>query len=168
MAEKETIFSSTIKYGGIFSFTSFYKFCYEWLVEETGLDPLSEEKYEEKIKGNEKEILVEWAGERTLTDYFRFDAKVKFEVKGLKEVEINKNGAKIKTNEGSVKITIKGILTRDYDGKFELSAFRKFLRSIYEKWVIPSRVEEFEGKVAGECDDFLSQAKAYLDLEGKK
>lgn len=168
MAEKETIFSSKVKYNGIFSFRDFYKFCYEWLTEETKLDPLTEEKYEEKIKGDTKEIIVEWKGERELTDYFRFDMEIKFELKNLKEVEVVQEGVKVSTNDGSVKVSVKGILVRDYKGKFEMSAFNKFLRSIYEKWVIASRIEEYEGKIAGDCDEFLNQAKAYLDLEGKK
>jgi len=63
---------------------------------------------------------------------------------------------------------MKGIISKDYDGKFETTAFKKFLRSIYEKWVILSRIEEFEGKIIKDSDEFLSQAKAYLDLEGKR
>lgn len=167
MGEKETVFSSTIKYGGVFLFKDFYRFCYEWLKEEIGID-ISEKKYEEKIKGDEKEIVVEWEGGKELTDYFRFDAKVKFEIRPLKNIEVVQNGKKIKTNEGTVKISIKGILVRDYKGKFEMRAFNKFLRSIYEKWVIPARIEEYEGKIAGHCDEFLGQAKSYLDLEGKR
>ena len=38
MPEKETIFSSKVEYSGIFSFKEFYKFCYQWLKEETGLE----------------------------------------------------------------------------------------------------------------------------------
>ncbi len=167
MAEEETIFSSTVKYAGVFSFKDFYKFCYEWIKEEIDMD-ISETKYEEKIKGDEKEIVVEWEGGKELTDYFRFDAKIKFKIRPLKNVEIVQNGKKIKTNEGDVKLGIKGILVRDYKGKFEMSAFNKFLRSIYEKWVIPARIEEYEGKIAGKCDEFLGQAKSYLDLEGKR
>ena len=166
--EEETIFSSKTKYAGIFSFKDFYKFCYEWITEEIGTDPLNETKYEEKLKGDEKEITIEWEGEKELTDYFRFDMKVKFEIKALKTVEVMQNGKKVKTNEGSVKLTTKGILVRDYKGKFEMSAFNKFLRSTYEKWIITARIEEYKGKIAGYCDEFLSQAKSYLDLEGKK
>ena len=168
MAEEETIFSSTIKHTGIFSFADFYKFCYEWITEETAIDPLTETKYEEKLKGDEKEIIVEWEGEKELTDYFRFDVKIKFDIRALKNIEIEQNKKKIKTNDGSVKLNIKGILVRDYKGKFETRAFNKFLRSIYEKWVIPARIEEYEGKIAGKCDEFLGQAKSYLDLEGKR
>jgi hypothetical protein len=166
--EKDTVFSSIIKYNGIFSFHEFYKFCYDWLKEETGFDKLIEDKYEEKIIGESKKIIVEWTCEKKITDYFRFDVKLKFNIEGLVNVEINKGGAKISTNKGSVKITMKGILVRDYEGKFERNALNKFLRSIYEKWVIVSRIREFEDKIATDCDEFLSQAKAYLALEGKK
>jgi len=168
MPEKDTIFSSQIQHDGIFSFKDFYKFCYEWLTEETGLKPLVEEKYEEKIQGDQKEIIVSWVGELKLTDYFKFEMRVKFTIRRLKEVEINKGGIKIRTNEGSAKINVKGILVRDYDGKFETTASKKFMRSIYEKWVIPSRIQEYELKISGDSDEFLSQVKAFLDLEGKR
>ena len=167
MAEKYDVFSSSIKYSGIFSFSDFYNFCYEWLSEEAGMS-VSEGKYTEKLKGNSKDIVVEWDGKRKLTDYFRFDAKIKLEVGGLKVVEINKEGRKITTNEGSVKISVKGTLVKDYKSKFEETPTLKFLRGIYEKWIIASRIEEFEGKIVGDCNEFLSQAKAYLDLEGKR
>lgn len=167
MAEKEKVFSSKLKHEGIFSFKDFYQFCYDWLDEETGLG-LSETKYVEKLKGDEKEVEVEWEGSKKLTDYFKFEAKVEMTIKHLKNVEVNQGGAKVKTNQGEIEVKISGTLIRDYEGKFEVSAFYKFLRSIYEKWVIPSRIEEFEDKIISNCDDFLSQAKAYLDLEGKR
>jgi len=167
MAEKEEVFSSSIKYSGIFSFKDFYKFCYEWLKEETKVS-LTEDKYEEKITGDKKNIEVEWSGKKKMTDYFRFDAGIKFSIKELTNVEIIQNNAKIQTNKGDIKITCKGILVRDYEGKFEVGAFQKFLRSIYEKWIIPSRINQYEDKIISACDGFLSQAKAYLDLEGKR
>jgi len=167
MAEKDTVFSSKVKYDGIVDFPSFYKFCYDWLSDEVGLD-LSEEKYKEKISGDAKNIEVGWVGSRKLTDYFKFDIKVDFMIIGLTKLEIVQEGRKIKTNKGSVELKIKGIIVRDYQGKFEVNSTRKFMRSIYEKWVIPSRIEEYENKIIGDCDEFLSQAKAFLDIEGKR
>ena len=167
MAEKDTIFSSKIKYNGIFSFKDFYTFCYDWLTEETDLE-ISEDKYSEKISGDSKNIDVEWTGTRKVTDYFKFEIKVSFRIIGLTEVEIQEGSTKIKTNKGGVDISTKGVLVKDYEGKFETNAFQKFSRGIYEKWVIASRITEYENKIAGDCDEFLNQAKAYLDLEGKK
>ena len=169
MAEKDKLFSSKIKYNGIFSFGDFYKFCFEWLRDETGLeDSLIEEKYAEKLSGDSKNIDVEWSGSKKMTDYFKMEVKVAFRIIGLTNIEVTDGNRKIKTNKGSVEVSIKGTLVKDYEGKFEKSAIQKFLRGIYEKTVIPSRVSEYEGKVMGDCDEFLAQAKAYLDLEGKK
>lgn len=167
MAEKDTKFSSKIKYDGIFLFPEFYRFGYDWLTEETGL-LISEDKYVEKLSEDSKNIDIEWTGTRKVTDYFKFEVKVAFKIIGLTNVEINQNNTKLKTNKGSVEIKVKGILVKDYEGKFEKSSFKKFLRSIYEKWVITSRIEQMEDKIIEDCDEFLSQAKAYLDLEGKK
>ena len=166
MPEKDTIFSSKIKYSGIFLFKDFYRFCYDWLTDETGLF-ISEDKYAEKLEGDSKNIDLQWTGIRKVTDYFKFEVKVTFRILRLTNVEISRNNTKIKTNKGSVEIKVKATLIRDWQGKFEAKAFRKFLRSVYEKWIIPSRIEQFEDKLIGDCDEFLSQAKAYLDLEGK-
>lgn len=167
MAEKEEVFSSAVKYDGIFNFKEFYKFCYDWFAEEKGIT-IKESNYSEKLAGDSKDIGIEWNGSKKLTDYFKLGVNIKMKLLNLKEVEIARGEAKIRTNKGGIKITAKGTLVRDYDGKFETTAFKKFLRSIYEKWVIPSRVEQFEDVVAGVCDGFLSEAKAYLDLEGRK
>lgn len=165
--EKETIFSSQIKYLGIFSLKDYYQFCYDWLTEQIGLT-LIENKYSEKLNKDAKDIDIEWTAFRKVTDYFKFEFKIKYKIIALKNVEIVQNNAKVKTNQGEVKLMLKGNIIRDYDGKFEKDSFRKFLRSIYEKWVIASRIEQFEDKLTGECDEFLNQAKAFLDLEGKK
>ena len=167
MTEKETIFSSALKYDEIFSFKDFYKFCYDWLTEQTDL-VVAENEYSEKLKADSKEITIKWTGSRKLTDYFKFESKVEFRILDLTEVEVTRGGTKFKTNKGSIKLKIKGILIRDWQGKFERTAFGKFLRSIYDKWVIPARIEQFEDKIIGNSDEFLSQAKAWLDLEGKR
>ena len=167
MAEKDKIFDSKVKNTGIFNFPEFYKFCYDWLCDETQMD-IQEEKYIEKLSGDSKNVDVVWNCTRKVTDYFKFNIKVSFRVLGLKKVEVQRGGIKEKTNEGGIEIKVSGTLIRDYEGKFEKSGFMKFLRAIYEKWIIPSRINEYEGKLIGDCDEFLIQSKAFLDLEGKK
>lgn len=167
MSESDTIFSSQVKHKGIFDFKELYKFCYDWLLEETSLDGISEVKYVEKLEGNTKNIDIEWDGVKKITDFFMFKFKIKFKVAKLEKVEINKGGIKINTNKGAVGISVKGILVRDYQGKFENSAFQIFLRTSYEKWIIPNRIDQMEGKLFGDCEEFLSQVKAFLDLEGR-
>jgi hypothetical protein len=166
MVEKDKIFSSKVSYDGLLNFKDFYKFCFQWLSEEAGLSVV-EEKYAEKISGDSKNIKVKWNGGRKVTDYFKFQVSVDFEVINLTNVEITQDGKKIKMNKGSVEVKVSGNLLRDYEGKFEHTSTQKFLRAIYEKWVIYSRIKEYEGKLVGDCNEFLGQAKAFLDLEGK-
>ncbi len=167
MPEKDKIYSSKVKYSGVFNFSEFYKFCHEWLSAELGFD-VAEEQYVEKIKGDQKDIEFKWKGSKEVTDYFKFEIGMDFRILGLEKVEVVQNNAKIKTNKGNVEVKCSGTLIRDYQSKFETNAFQKFLRGIYEKWVISSRVGDYEEKIAGDCDELLAQIKAYLDLEGKK
>ncbi len=167
MVEKDVIFSSKVKYNGIFPFSDFYNFCYDWQTQEMGLS-ISEKKYSEKLKGESRDIEFEWGGSKKVTDYFKFEVSTKFKIIGLVDVELTQEGKKIKMNKGNIEIKAEGTLVRDYEGKFERSAFLKFIRGIYEKWVIQSRIKEYEDKLIGACEEFLNQVKAYLDLEGKR
>ncbi|HTZ42026.1 MAG TPA: hypothetical protein VMC07_02355 [Candidatus Omnitrophota bacterium] len=167
MPEKDDIYSSKIKKTGIFNFSDYYNFNHNWLVEELKYVDFQEDKYTEKLVGDAKNIEIEWTCKRKMTDYFQFQIKVKYRILGLTDIEVTKNGVKTKTNKGSVEVIVTGTLIKDYEGKFEQNGVRKFLRSIYEKWVIPSRVTEYEDKLAGHCEEFLNQGKAYLDLEVK-
>lgn len=166
--EKDNIFSSKIKSTGFFNFADLYKFCYDWISSELKYTTIAEETYKEKISGDAKNIEVEWACTKEVTDYFKFEIKAVFRILNMTEVEITKNGTKIKMNKGSVELSVKGNLMKDYKGRFDRTAFKKFWRDIYQKWVIPSRIDEYETKLAGECEELLNQAKAFLDLEGKR
>ncbi len=167
MADEDVVYSSSIKYTGIFSFGEFYKFCYDWLTEQTGLD-ISEDEYSEKLKGDSKDLEIKWKGDKKFTDYFKFKIKMSYRIVGLKQVELTEGGVKTKTNQGQVKVSLKGILVRDYQARFEGSAWRKVMRESYERWIIQSRIKALETKIIKDCDEFLEQAKSFLDLEGKK
>ncbi len=167
MPEEEIMFSSKVKYNGIFSLKDFYQFCYDWLTQQTLL-LLIEDQYTEKLKGEMKDLEIKWTGTRKVTDYFKFKIGVNFRINDLANVEVIQDNIKMKTNKGTVEVGVKGTLMRDYEGKFERGAFRKFLRGVYEKWVIPSRVEQFKERIIFDCDEFLGQAKAWLDLEGRR
>jgi len=166
--ESETIFNTKVKFSGVFSYKDFYKFCYDWLVDECGLN-VEESEYGEKISGSSKEINIKWKGTRKVTDYFMFDARVEWKILGLSEVEVMQGDSKVKMNKCiSLSLGIKGNLVRDYDGKWERTSTQKFWRGIYEKYVIKARIKEYEGKLFGMLTEFSEQAKSYLALEGKR
>jgi len=168
MSEKDVIFKTKLKVkDGIYNYGDFYKFCYNWLTQEVGLNSFAKRGYSEKIAGDSKEIDIKWEGLKNISDYFRMEVKVTFKFLGLKKIEAVKDGVKIKANQAaSTEMEVKGMLVRDYKGKFETSGIAKFWRGVYERWVIPERIDQIEDKVSGELDEFVGQVKAYFALEG--
>ena len=169
MAEKDSIYSTSLKAKNVvFDFGEYYKFCYDWLMKEIILNSFAEKVYSEKISGDSKEVEVKWEGSKKISDYFRLDVKVEMRILGLKKVEVTKaDGSKKKADQAMEnKITIKGVLVRDYQGKFEKTPFLKFLRGMYERWIVPERINQVEAKIVGDLEEFTGQIKAYQALEG--
>ena len=85
----------------------------------------------------------------------------------MKDVEVEKDGDKLTMQKGSLEIAITTTLVKDYESRWEDVAFLKFLRGVYDRYIIRGRVESYEDKAFGDADEFLSQTKAFLALEGK-
>ncbi|MEM4647926.1 MAG: hypothetical protein QXO12_01280 [Candidatus Pacearchaeota archaeon] len=165
MGEIDKIYETKIKYGGIFDFKNVYTLIFEWLSDMGYF--VVEKEYSEKIKAEGKEIEIKWTCTKKVTDYFRFIINVNWRIDNLQEIEITKE-KKIRTNKGNIEIKFSAILERDWQNKYEVSPFHKFLRAVYEKYIIPNRIEQMEEKVTEEVLDIVNNVKAYLILEGKK
>jgi len=164
--ESDTIYSTKIKYSGLFDFKELYNLLYDFLTD-AGFFVI-EESYSEKITAEGKEIEIKWGCIKKVTDYFRFRIKIDWRLFRLLDVEIVKEGKKIKMNKGNLEIKFTSILDRDYENKFEISPFHKFLRAVYEKYIIKNRIEQMEGNLVEETLNFVNNTKAYLELEIKR
>ncbi len=166
MAEKDTLYSEKIKHKGIFDFKGLYSYAYDYLNSE-GYD-IMETKYSEEITGDSKEIKIEWEAEKKISDYFKFSIKMGWKFLGLKKIKIKKEGKEIDTNSGVAEIKFKAILIKDYENRWEDAPIWKFLRGVYDRYLIRSRIDEYETKIITELNDFIDQIKSFLVLEGKK
>lgn len=166
MAEKDTVFSSKLKQTGIFNFKDFYEFTYDWLTDENYT--VIEKKYTEKISGDAKDIEIKWESIKQVSDYFQFVIKMHWRILGMKTVEAQKGDKKVKSNTGLLEIKFAGVLVKDYENRWETNAFMKFLRGIYDKYIIRGRIEDYEGKVYSEIQELINQCKAFLVLESKR
>ncbi|MBI5804093.1 hypothetical protein HY450_02525 [Candidatus Pacearchaeota archaeon] len=166
MAEKKSIIKEKVEHSGLFDFPAFYSFAHSWF-KESGYG-VTEDKYAEKIEGNKRDISIEWKISRGISDYFKSEYKVKFEISGLTEVEVEIDGERKKMNKGKVSIDITGNLISDPEGKWESSPFYKFIRDVYNKFIIPARVERMESLVREDVVDFKEEIKSFLELSGKR
>ncbi len=167
MAELDKLFSTKIKHKGIFDFKELYRVLYEWLLNE-GYD-VNEKGYKEVVgAGGAKELEIEWIAYRKVSDYFRYQFKIRWIILGMTDVEVEIDGVKQKMNKGQVELTVSSILEKDYESRWENRAFFKFLRTLYDRYLIPARIESYEGTLLTEMDEFIAQIKAFLTMTGKR
>ena len=167
MAEETPVFKGKLKHSGMFDFKELYRFCYSFW-KETKEYFILEKAYGEKITATGKEIEIEWEAMKKVSDYFKLIIGMKWRIVGMTEVEAEREGKKVKISKGDIEIAVTSKLIRDYEGKWEASAFWKFSRSIYDKYIIKNKIEEMEDKIFGDSDEFLAQVKAFLSLEAKR
>jgi len=166
MAEKKQQFKEAVKHIGFFHYRDVYAFCYGWL-KDNNYD-VSEDEYTERLTSRGKEIIIKWVAKKKVSDYFRNIMEVRWHILYMEEAEVMREGKKFKTNKGEVKITVTGILERDYEENWSKSPLYKWMRGIYDKYIIRSTMDQYEDKVIEESDEFVEQVKAFLTLEGKK
>lgn len=160
--EKDKICAGSTFFRGFFDFKQAYNFLYSWLSDyEFNVE---ENKYSEKITPEGKEIEIEWTAERDITDYFRFAIKIRWFITKMTTQDV---GGK-SLNKGDIEMTLTGYLVKDYDEKWESTAFSKFLRSIYDRYIIKGRIEHYENRISEEVDEALAQIKSFLALEAKR
>jgi len=165
MAEKDTVFKGKIKQSGIFNFKEFYSYLYDYLNED-GYD-VSEKSYSEQISGDSKKIEIKWEASRSVSDYFKFQIKIDWLITGMKEVDVEKEGKKTKMNSGSVELKFSGVMIKDYESRWENKPIYKFLRGVYDRYIIKSRIDEYEIKLFGEVNNIIKTCKSFLSIEGK-
>lgn len=165
--EKDTLFKSKVKHTGTFNFKELYRILFEWLIDENY--DVNEKTYKEVIgAGGAKEIEIEWDATRKVSDYFKFNMIIKWHIIGMTSVDVEIDGVKDKMNKGQFEIEAKIILLKDYENKWENRPIWKFLRTMYDRYLIRERIDKYEGKLIGEMEQFLGQCKSYLALTGKR
>jgi len=166
MVEIDFISESKVKHDGIFDFKEIYRFLYTAFIDK--LYDLEEIAYSEKNSATGKEIDFHWVASRKISDYFRFKIKIDWLILGMNSVEVTKEGIKTKMNKGALEIKFSCFLEKDYEARWEGTAFLKFLRGVYDDYVIKSRIVDYEHRLLMEMNEFADQAKAFLVLEAKR
>ena len=86
---------------------------------------------------------------------------------GMKDAEVEIEGKKVKTNKGEVEIVFKANIIKDYEKRWEDKPLWKFLRGIYEKYIIRETIDEFEDDLEDDVKDMIKDLKAFLRIPAK-
>jgi len=163
MSQKTQVYKETFKTTGYWKYSEVYDFMFNWFRDRHY--KIAEDSYNEKIQSNGKEVTATWKSTRKVTDYFKFLVQMDWHILGMKDVEVEVDGKKKKTQNGEVEIIFKGILIKDYEKRWEDKPLWKFMRGIYEKHVIRATVDEFEDDLEDDVREIIGDLKAFLQLE---
>jgi hypothetical protein len=162
MAKDSVVPKLKIAHKGIFDLGDLYANIKGWLDyngygdEEKNFQEVS---YTERIKGESKQIESKWISQKNVDDYFAHSIEITFAVIGLVDVETEIQGKKIKSQKGSITLTIKADLIRDYS-----DSWSPFMRSIYESLVVKERKNAHKTALYGKAYALHDEIKAYLNM----
>lgn len=164
MPKEETIISDTkVKYKGNFDFLLLYKKLKEWFLREGYGDAWkNEKKYAEKIKPNGKNVEIIWEMSRKEEqDYFQVNINVSFFAVGLTDVEVEKDGKRIKLNNAEIELKFDSKLIRNANKKWdENSLMFKF----YEKYLVQDRTEFYRIECYQDTQNLIDETKNFFNL----
>jgi hypothetical protein len=86
----------------------------------------------------------------------------------MTSVEVEIDGVKQKINKGQFELLAKCVLIKDYEDRWAKRPLWQFLRTLYDKYLIKERTEQYEAKLIAEMEEFLNQCKSFLALSGKR
>jgi hypothetical protein len=168
MAEKDKVYKGKVKQSGIFDFKAFYDFLYDNLMD-SHYD-VFEKKYGEIKKGEAKNLDIEWGATkpmgRGVSKYFLGVITVRYTVLGLQKVKVKRGDEEVSMDSATLELDFMADLIKDPENKWN-SPFYKFLRNLYEKYIIKSRIEDYEMEIYQDIMEVINAVKAYLAIEGR-
>ncbi len=162
MSQKDFIATAIkVKQKSVFDLKELYTLLYKWF-ELYGYD-FQEEEYRDIEKAGKKNLEIRWYAEKKVDDYIKYVIKISFMVLGLEEVEIEDDGVKRSSSKGEVEFRFDAFLLKDYENAWE-KGLMKFMREVYDKYIIKGRIDSLEGELQGELYKFIDEIKAFLNM----
>ena len=163
MSEKKLVIDQLrLNYNGLMNFGELFKVVDGWFYEK-GFDKF-EKKHEEIVLPSGKDIEIELRPWKKITDYAKHIIRIRMYVRGLKNVEIEKDGIKTTLQQGSIRMKFDAYLETDYENKWEQNMYFYFLRAVFDKYVYRTYDARIEEHLVEDTYHLHSTIKSYLNL----
>ena len=152
----------TIKFSGLFSAKDLYSVIDKWL-QDNRYDK-REIKNAELVRPGGKYIEIELLPWKKITDYARYEIRVRIFVQDMTDAEVEKEGKKVKMNKGDVTIVLDGFLSTDYENVWENKPVFYFLRTIFDKYIYKLYTNRFEKGLKSDVFHLNRLIKGFFNL----
>lgn len=156
-----------IRYTGIFDFDGLYKAMVGWLKARRYW--FFEDTYKHKPGGPfGKELEIKWIAKKKVTEFYDTSMTINIHIWDLKDVEVIKEGKKIKLQKARMEIRFDADITLDYQKQWEKSSWTQALFTFYRKYIIKQEWESlWWDTIYYRLLKFHAFTKNYLDMQTK-
>lgn len=165
MPKEDSIISgSKVKYKGVFDSKLLYNKLRDWFMRKKYGDPCEggEKKYAEKVKPSGKQIEIVWeASKSEEAGYFSLANKMSIMMRDIVEVEVDRDGKKIKLDKGEIEIEFNSSLTRNAKGDWDENGF---MFKLYERYIIKHKIDEKKIDVYKDTTNLMDEVKNFFNL----
>lgn len=163
MSEKKLVIDQMkLTYEGLFDIQGLWRIINSWFYEK-GFDMWELKNYEQVLPTG-KDIEIEIMPWKKPTDYFKNSIRIRIKITDAKDVEVEKEGVKLKLNQGKLRIIFDAYIESDYENKWESVPIFYFLRAIFDKYIFRPHFNRFEKWLVNDVYDLHGRIQKFLNL----
>ncbi len=149
-----------LKHRGLFNHSKFIKAIQDWYIGN------GYKFHAPKFKLKASEAEYEMRGEREVNEYVKFGIYVHIWIRDLVDVEVVKDGEKVKMQDGYIQLDLVGDYELDYQKRFGGSRFMQWLQDFYHKYVIRQTINDvWEDDLFFKLTQLMGTMKQSLGIE---
>jgi len=156
-----------IRYKGIFDINELYRIIHDWLISK-GYQ-VHESKYKSiALQTGGKERTFDWNAHRKMTEFITIWIRLHFQFQDIMEVEVVKDGKKVKLQKGLVMVRIEHHLEFDFSERMGRTAVGVAIVAFMQKVMWKKKIDSlWEDKLRFKCYELMNVIKETLDFMTK-
>tara|TARA_Y100000310_G_scaffold329253_1_gene398727 strand:+ start:3394 stop:3900 length:507 start_codon:yes stop_codon:yes gene_type:complete len=122
---------------------------------------ITDKDHSETMKSSGREVTTEWNCEREVNDYIKFFIEIIIIVRNQIDVLVDNK----KLQKGDIEFRLKAYMKKNWKKTFKTKGVGEIERHVYEKFIAPLKLEDYEDKIKDEGTELINIAKEHLSLK---
>lgn len=151
-----------LSYEGLFNVSDLFMMI-DSFFKEKGYDK-REVRNIEIVRTEGKYIEIELMPWKKINDYVRHIIRLEMKMFNVKEVDVEKDGNKVKLNSGRINFVFDAYLQTDWENKWDMKPMYFFIRTLFDKFIYKSYTNMSEGILVENVNQLHTYIKSFLNL----
>lgn len=164
---KDPTLYQVLRYKGVFDINELYRIIYDWLISKGYV--VHESKYKSiSLQTGGKEKTFDWQANKKVTEFVMYWMYVHFQFQDIMEVEVIKDGKKVKLQKGLVMVRIEPALEFDFTERFGKTKLEGAIMTFMTKIMWKKKIDSlWEDKLRFKSYELMNVIKETLDFMTK-